>query len=479
MRNPQSAIRNPNSGQFSVELLFLAAIVVTLIGGFVSLAASFLQLSVRAQNNEQAFAIAEAGIDYYEWHLAYAPHDFQDGTGHVGPYVHSYYNKDGINIGQFTLAITPPPTGSTIVNITSVGTVLADSSVKKAIKVRLGIPSFAQYAWVLNASTTFGSAAQVFGVIDSNGGLYFMAGGIAHNLVESALNTYKGPTNCNGSSTEWAVYTDGDNCPPAALSTSSSNVFLAGRVLGVPAVDFSGITEDLATIKSNAQASGTYFASSTALGYDLFLQSTTYSLYKVTATSTTSGGCTNSNNQANWGSWSIKTESLTATGTIPQNGNMFFEDNLWVRGQVNGKRVTIASGRFPVNPATYSNITVNSSTIYTNFNGSDTIALISQNNINVGLNSDNNLIIDAALIAQNGRIGRYYYSSSCGANDVRASLTTLGILGSNQQSGFAYGDGTGYQTRTYNYDANLLYAPPPSFPLTTNSYSLISWKETQ
>src|SRR5580692_7644023 len=86
-------------GQVAVELLFLSAVVVTLIAGFVSLAASFLQISVRSENDAQAQAIAEAGVNYYEWHLAYAPEDFQDGTGHTGPYAHTYYNKDGIDIG--------------------------------------------------------------------------------------------------------------------------------------------------------------------------------------------------------------------------------------------------------------------------------------------------------------------------------------------------------------------------------------------
>lgn len=460
-----------------MELLFLSAVVVTLIAGFVSLAASFLQLSVRAQNDAQALAIAEAGINYYEWHLAYAPQDFQDGTGHAGPYVHNYYNKNGIAIGQFTLTITAPPTGSTIVTIKSVGTVLADSSVKKSIQVKLGIPSFAQYAWVLNSDVTFGTAAQVYGTVYSNAGINF--DGIAHNVVESALTTYLNPAN---NKTEWAVYTDNtpaDPLPPTALPTSTSNTFLAGRSLGVPAIDFTEITQDLATIKSEAQASGTYFASSTVLGYDLALATTSYSIYKVTALNTAPNGCTNTLNQSGWGTWSIKTETLYATGTIPQSGDMFFEDNLWVRGNIDGARVTIASGRFPANSATYSNITVNNSLTYTNFNGSDTIALISQNNINVGLASDNNLAIDAALIAENGLVGRYYYSTNCGANATRASLTTLGIMGSNQQSGFAYSDGTGYQTRTYNYDANLLYAPPPSFPLTSDSYSLLGWQELQ
>jgi len=256
-------------------------------------------------------------------------------------------------------------------------------------------------------------------------------------------------------------------------------VFTAGRTLGVPAVDFAGITQDLATIKGAAQASGYYAPSSSARGYDLLLATTTFTVYKVTATTTPASRCTNDFNQSGWGTWGIASESPYATGTIPQNGDMFFEDNLWVRGHVNGVRVTIASGRFPVNPTTYSNITVNNSITYGSFNGSDTIALISQNNINVGYASDNDLVIDAAMIAQNGWIGRYYYNNNCGSSYTRNSLTTLGMMATNLRSAFAYTPTSGFTTRTYNYDANLLYAPPPSFPLTTSGYTLISWQEVQ
>ena len=461
-------------------MLFLSAVVVTVIGGFVSLAASFLQLSVRAQNKLQAFTTSEAGIEYYRWHLAHAPADYQDGTGHAGPYVHNYYDKDGNQIGQFTLTIVPPPPGSTIVTVTSAGTVIGDASINKIIQVRMGIPSFAKYAWVLNDNVSFGTTAQVYGLIDSNKGVHF--DGIAHNLVESALSTFSDPTNSN--MTEWAVYTDNapaDPQPPTALPTSTSNTFLAGRTLNVPAIDFSGLTQDLATIKSQAQSTGYYATSSGAFGYDLALSSTTFTVYKVTKLFSAPRGCANSQNQTGWGTFSIQTETLYATGTIPQNGDMFFEDNLWVRGTVSGSRVTVASGKFPANASTYTNIILNSSTYYTNFNGSDTIALISQNNINIGLASDNNMTVDAALIAQNGWVGRYYYSSSCGASYLRNRLTTFGMIATNLQSGLAYGNPivSGYSARTYNYDTNLLYSPPPSFPLTTDQYSLISWEEVQ
>src|SRR5258708_32935767 len=78
-------------GQIAVELLFLSAIVVALITGFVSLAASLLQVSVRSQNKLEAFSISEAVVDYYWWHLAHPPRDFLDGTAHTGPHVHTHY----------------------------------------------------------------------------------------------------------------------------------------------------------------------------------------------------------------------------------------------------------------------------------------------------------------------------------------------------------------------------------------------------
>lgn len=467
--------RSHRKGQLAVTTLFFAAIAVMFITGLIFLASSFLQSSVRSLNKLRAFSIAESGIEYYQWHLAHAPEDFEDGTGHAGPYVHNYYDESGDLIGTFTLTITPPPPGSTVIIIQSTGNIVADPTVVKTIKVEMAIPSFAQYAWALNSFASFGVGAQVYGTIQSNAGIHF--DGTAHNLVESALTTTTDPST---GKIQWAVFTDGppaDPQPPTAMPTNQT-IFLAGRKVGIPAIDFTALTENLSSIEALAQASGTYFASSTALGYDLALATSgIYSVYKVTALVATPGGCNNTG-ATGWGTWSVKTESLIATGTIPSNGNMFFQDNVWVRGQINNKRVTIASARFPDNAATRSSIMVDNSLTYTNFNGSDTIALIAQNNINVGLVSDNNLTIAGALVAVNGAIQRFSYSG-CGANASRASLTTDGMLASNLQSGFYYSATDGYQSRSYNYDSNLLYGPPPSFPLSTNQYSIISWDEVQ
>jgi hypothetical protein len=53
------------------------------------------------------------------------------------------------------------------------------------------------------------------------------------------------------------------------------------------------------------------------------------------------------------------------------------------------------------------------------------------------------------------------------------------MIASYARYGFAYTDGTGYNIRNINYDANLLYAPPPSFPLTSDQYEILSWQEVK
>ena len=129
-------------------------------------------------------------------------------------------------------------------------------------------------------------------------------------------------------------------------------------------------------------------------------------------------GCSNSLSQTGWGTWTIRTTgsgntTLVGNYAIPANGLIFIEDNVWVEGQINTARVTLASARFPDNPSTRPNITVNNNLLYTNYDGQDVLSLISQGNINTGLGSSDTLRIDSALIAQNGRAGRYYYSNNC------------------------------------------------------------------
>jgi hypothetical protein len=489
--------KTKQSGSILIQAFVFGTISIVIIGALISWAAVNIKASRFALYREQSLQIAEAGIDYYRWHLAHSATDYTDGNSatSTGPYVHIFYDKDGNRIGTFSLTITPPIVGSTLVTITSQGRVDSDPTAYRKIKVQLAKPSLAKYAVVSNDNIRFGEGTEVFGPIHSNGGIRF--DGLAHNIITSAVASYDDPDHSGNQ--EFGVHThvtappgSGVNdtfrsgeAPPSTVP-SRTDVFQVGRSFPTPAADFVGITTDLAQIKSNAQSSGRYISSSGSQGYHIVLKTNdTFDLYRVTNLASASGSCTNSQSQTGWGTWSIRVngsgvingQTFVANYAIPANGLIFVEDNVWVDGQIQTARVTIAAGRFPDNSSTRPSITVNSNLLYTNYDGQDVIALISQGDMNVGLLSADNLRIDAALIAQNGRTGRYYYSSNCGSTYTRSSITLYGMIASNVRYGFAYTDGTGYDTRNIIYDANLLYGPPPSFQLTSDQYQIVSWQE--
>lgn len=480
-------IENKKRGDILLSALIFSAVMITVTIGLVNWGVALFKNIKTVAAREQALQIAEAGIDYYRWHLAHAPQDYKDGTNAAGPYVHQFYDKDNNPIGSYSLNITPPTVGSTIVKIASTGTLnnTPVGPISRSIKVVMAIPSLAQYAMVTNSVVYYGAGDEIFGPIRSNVGVGFTTGNpkpIAHNLVSSANATF---SDSNG--THFGVYTNispADPNPPAAVP-NRADIFQGGRQFPVPAIDFTSISANLSSIKADAQAAGFYRTSSGKSGYKVVLKTNdTFDLYKVNSLLTAPNGCTNSQNQTGWGTWSINlsggNEQITLLGNypIPENGLLFFEDHVWVEGQIDHSRVTIAAGTFPVNSSTYKNIIVNKDLRYTSFDGTDVIGLIAQGNFLVGMRSSDDLTIDAAIAAQNGATIRYYYGSSC-TNYTRDTLTTYGMFASNGQGYFYYGGGStsGYAHQPASYDANLLYGPPPSFPLTSSFYSTLSWQE--
>ncbi|MFW5887536.1 MAG: hypothetical protein ACOCUH_01940 [Bacteriovoracia bacterium] len=477
-----------NEGIILSGVIVFGIIAVSLVIALTSWFSVVLKTSQQLIQREQAFHIAESGVEYYRWHLAHAPEDFQDGTNEEGPYIHDFKDKDGNIVGQFSLNIIPPKNGSTVVTVESTGTVLENPDISRTIKVKLAKPSFAKYAFVADSDMRFGEGTEVYGQIHSNGGIRF--DGFAHNIVTSAKETYDDPDHSGDE--EWAVHTHvdpEDQLPPTELS-SRPDVFSAGRKVSVSAVDFQGITNDISNMKNLAQTEeGLYFSESGRSGYHLVLKTDdTFDLYKVDSIQAPpDSSCNNNADQEGWGTWSIGSESFVDNYEFPENGIIFLEDNVWVDGQIDGARLTVVAGSFPDIPENRKNITVNNDLLYTNYDGQDVVALIAQNNINTGLYSENDLKIDAALIAQNGRIGRYYYREGysfwfwnvpgCEPYHKRDNITLYGMLGTNQRYGFAYTDGIGYENRNIEYDANLLYGPPPSFPLTSDQYEPIFWEE--
>ncbi len=486
-------------GFILLNTIIFSSIAITVVYAFIGWANTSLKATRHLVAREQAFQIAEAGIDYYRWHLAHSPTDYQDGTGSPGPYIHDFKDKDGNIIGQYSLTITPPITGSTLIKIKSTGTVVSNPGVYRTIMTHLAIPSLAKYAVVANDVMRFGEGTETFGPIHANGGVRF--DGLAHNLVTSAVSSYDDPDHEDSGSEklEFGVHTHVKPPPSSGTYTNyvsaetppntineRSDVFMAGRSFPYPTADFVGITANISQMKTDAQSDGHYYNPSGSLGYHIVLKTNdTYDLYKVTSLTAVPNGCKNKLNEDGWGTWSIKSsggQTLLGNYTFPNNGIIFLDDNVWVDGQINTARLTITAGHFPDIIASRRSITINNDLIYTNYDGQDVIGLIAQKNINVGLISEDDLRIDAALVAQNGRAGRYYYGNggsagNCGSTAQRDILTLFGMIATNLRYGFAFTDGTGYDLRYLNYDANLLYGPPPSFPLTSDKYSTVFWEE--
>ena len=179
------------SGQLSLYILIFGAIAILILSGFIVWADLNIKSVIRQADQSLALSIAEAGVEYYRWHLAHDPNDNQDGTAGPGPYEHEYFDKDGNLIGRFILDITVPPLGSDVVIVRSTGKIEKDPEVEKIIQARMAVPSLAKYAVIANDDMRFGPGTEIFGQVHSNQGIHF--DGLAHNIIASARGTYNDP----------------------------------------------------------------------------------------------------------------------------------------------------------------------------------------------------------------------------------------------------------------------------------------------
>lgn len=468
-------MKDRKKGLIIIQTLVFGSIVVVMIGALASWAATTIKLGRITFNREQAFQAAEAGIDYYRWHLAHAPTDYQDGTGSAGPYVHELKDRSDNTIGEFSLDIVAPGVGSTLVEIHSTGIALADPNFPRIIHSSVAKPSIAKYAVAGNNAMRFGAGTEVYGPIHVNGGIRF--DGLAHNIVTSGATTYTDTDSdaCTGANS-YGVHTclsPADPISPGTLPLRP-DVFEAGRLISQPTINFSGFTADLAVLKTNAQSPDGFWrdvAGSGFVGYHIVLKTDdTFDLYKINSWASL-GSCSGTSS-----SWSVGTETLQGNYAFPVNGIMFLEDHTVVNGTVNGARLTIVAADL-VDPIVYKNIIINNDIVYTNYDGTDAVGLIGQNGVKVGMISEDDLQIDAALIAQNSNVGRFYYVGRSCTYKNRDTISLYGMIASFARYGFAFTNGTGYAIRNITYDANLLYAPPPNFPLTSDQYQILSWQE--
>ena len=513
------------SGYLLVWIVGFIATIGIIIIAATTIVMMSLSNSVRTNMNQLALNIADAGINYYLWHLSHSANDFKDGNtgstlisggandGFYGPFEHAYKDDNGAVIGKYTLYVKPKSSGSSIATVRSVGETNNRESVR-VIEAEIGAPSFASYALVGDVALWFGNTESANGPIHSNVGIRM--DGANSDDVTSANATYVPPANLGGnnSTSRPGVWCSTSVTTPINCNTRSK----ADWRYPVPSIDFNAITGDLCNLKKIAfqsDASTAALASSATACSNVSAARTSAYIPRVAATFNARRGYLielNSNSTYNLFNVTNETYSYTNNSTytssyttaltktlianniaLPSNGVIFVEDNVWVRSNptFNG-RVTIASGRL-ASASDQTTAVIADDVKYAQKDGTDAIGIIAEDDIVIapyappkpGDSATNYPFeVDGALIAKDGSV--LFPSTYIGKNTPVWSGTSskklvyYGSIATRQLWTWLHtSSGTytrGFQYSETSFDYNLQYAPPPSFPI-TSTYDIIKWRE--
>lgn len=508
---------------FALPMILAIIIAMVIIMAAVSdLVVSNISLVSSNIKSQKALNIAEAGINYYLWHLSHNGSDYKDGKTTpatpdpqlgYGPYVHTYLDDNGVDAGTYTLWISPQA-NSTVVTVRSIGKVKG-TNITRTVQAQLGAPSFASYAVVGDTALWFGANESADGPVHSNQGIRM--DGASNDTVSSSNATYVPSFSLGGDGASHpGVWCHTSVTSPVNCNTRDKSNWLYPAT----SVDFNQVNSSLCTIKKIAFAAEAATASlatganpcsqlpttrtnsylpqrdssaNDSRGYLIQLNTNnTYDLYTVNNVNDTKPGYTNA----------MVMSSVATNIAVPSTGVLFVEDNVWVRSNPTySGRLTIAAGRLAT--TVNANISVADNLAYSTKNGSDAIGLVAEGSVYIApfappSTSSFTLEVDAAIIAQTGSV---QYPSNYTINKNQCSR---GWVNSNQQLNFygsvatrqiwtwswqfgsdcgdnVYDAATGYyisgfKYNTTHYDYNLLYSPPPSYP-TTGTYNILSWRE--
>lgn len=455
-------------------------ILVLVFAGTLMLSSAALMSFVLGQSKlgvgkivrEQAFSIAEAGLEYYHWFLTVYPDDLTNGTGGPGPYVHTYSDPQDGPVGEFSLSVQGNIACGVVqsIDVTSVGTVDTDSRFTRTLTARHAKPSVAEYAYVTNSSLWMGVGEDVVGAFHSNGGIRM--DGENNALVTSAVSSW--------------TCTSGFGCSP---DQSVDGIFGAGGggdlwQYPVGEIVFDDIVQDVSDLKTYAQTGGgLYFAlsgESDAVGHHfIFNSNDTVDVYEVTGTS--GEWAWNSNygyDYSGYDGWrweynAITNQSYIGNYAIPSDCSLIFsEDKVWVEGTVSGKVTLVAADTGSYDP----DIVVHDDLDYSVLDGSAGLTLIAEENLLISSQSPNDLIMRGIFVAQDGHFGRNYYDGN-----MRDTLTVQGTIVSNGRENAKWTCGSsfcsGYDTRINSYDRHLTTSPPPFTPAHSQDPEYVLWQE--
>lgn len=450
----------------------LFVMVTTGLSGYVLMQKKF---QTAKERSEQAFHIAEAGLEYYKWYLAHNPDDLTAGTGGVGPYVFPFEDPEGGEIGEFSLTVSGKNYCGEIsaVEIISEGRTHAAPEQRRVVYGKYARPSVAEFAFILNSNVWAGPDREIFGRYHSNGGIRM--DGLNHSLVSSGVSDWECTESfgCTGTQTQPGVFGAG----------AGSDLWEYPQAT----IDFTGITLDLATIKQAVQTNGGIYLSPTGHGYHIVLKGNrTADIYRV------------QNTHRVWtysieDGWHRRREVMNmkqflGNVAIPEECPIIYAaSDVWLEGEVSGK-VSVVSARENT-PAHNTSIYLSGNITYNTGSGVDGLTALAEQNIHIPLIAPDDMILHGIFIAQKGHFGRNHYTSG-GSYSVpwqysgyvaRDTLSIHGSIVSNGRVGTQWICGgvfcSGFGDRSNTYDRALANSPPPLTPFTSLDYRFIEWRE--
>ena len=446
-------------GAYLPVILMASVLFIAFATAIISLSISNIKIANLHNKKITSMSIAEAGVNYYLWHLSHDSTDYCDGQTCVGeapygPFTHDYKDQSGNTLGTFELTITPPVLGDATTTVQSIGKVSGESP-RRTVIATIGMPSFTKYTLMVNGEQLWiGLGEKIEGTVHVNGSGMYNDGEVT-NDASSTEETYNG----------WFGTQPG---------VAGPGIYGGTKLFPVPPVDFNQVDVDMRNLRDEArdEGIGDYYDSSGSNGYHIVLQSSAYQLFRVTNYQT---------NRRREDHLAIRSETLIGTYDYPTDGIIFLEDNTWVEGQIDNQQVTIVASDPEANGSQKKRIIIPNSILYTSYDGSNKVGLITQTDILLTRNTSFNIEIDAAMIAKDGeiKIGQYCDPTYNCSSDRKGNIRVYGSMAHNTGLIWTYDWGykwSGYETTETIIDSFNVVDPPPKFPL-TGAYAILSWRE--
>lgn len=465
-----STYRTNQTGALLVLVIIFGAVFFVMVTSFLGyVITQYRSQEVRIQK-ELAREIAEAGLNYYKWFLAHYPGDVTHGTGLPGPYTMPFDDPELGRIGEYDIALDSTSYCGAVssIDITSTGRTDAMPTLERTVYGRYARPTVAEYSFIINANVWAGSSLQIFGPYHSNGGVRM--DGTNNSTVTSQQTSWNctATFGCSPTGNRDGVFT----------TTANSN----SALFNFPAVpiNFTGLTVNLAEMETRADNNGgIHLGPSGDFGYLIeFKSNNSIDVYVVDRTWSHSEYTIEDGTYTAYNL--IREADFVANYPIPTGCPLIFvEDKVWLRGVVASK-VSIAAADVDtvgVDPS----IILHGNITYTSASTSGLLA-IAENDVLIGYDVPNNMVLNGIFIAQNGKFGRNHYTSEVnGGDQYRDSLTMTGTIVSNERVGTRWVSGStwtsGFNNRYNTYDSNLVENPPPLTPHTSDDYTFVEWRD--